>query len=336
MLGEEERGVSLTWGELSYAPPTAPAVCGCCAGTKEPKRVLDGVSGHAAGGSLFAVLGPSGSGKTSLLDMLAGRKSSGARGHVLFDGDALSAGQWRQTVAYCMQDDALLPLLTVRETLLFALALQGGAGGRAASIPGRTTTGTLTAPMLAGSTAEGAEDANHDSAAGRVDRVLDVLHLTKQQHQRVGDPLTRGISGGERRRLAIGVELVGNPRVLLVDEGTSGLDATHALRVIRSLKRLAHRGTTVIVTVHQPRANIFRLFDGLLLLHKGKPVYCGAASAAMQYFARLGCACPQYENPVSEASLCACTTQSPRRCVHLQPSRNNAQLVCSRGSAWMC
>ena len=96
------------------------------------------------------------------------------------------------------------------------------------------------------------------------------------------------------------IELVGDPRVLLVDEGTSGLDASHALRVMRSLKRLAHGGTTVVVTVHQPRANIFRLFDSLLLLHKGKPVYCGAATAAIQYFGRLGCACPQYENPVSE------------------------------------
>ena len=269
MLGDE--AVGLTWDSLCYTPPPTPCSSPCCSEAAEPKKVLDGVSGHAAGGSLFAVLGPSGSGKTSLLDMLAGRKSSGAQGRVLFNGQALSAGQWKRTVAYCMQDDALLPLLTVRETLLLALALQGGAK------PPRPSRGTgtdsLSEPLASTETSD-------ESPGARVDRVLDVLHLTKQQDQRVGDPLTRGISGGERRRLAIGVELVGKPRILLVDEGTSGLDATHALRVIRSLKRLAQRGTTVVVTVHQPRANIFRLFDDLLLLHRGKPVYCGAASVS--------------------------------------------------------
>ncbi len=267
--------------------------------------MLHGVSGHVPGGSLFAILGPSGAGKTSLLDVLAGRKGIGASGRVLFNGQTLSAGQWRQTVAYCMQDDALLPLLTVRETLLYALALQGGAKNHSRATTATATTkhdsmaDTLTTPVLAAGSDEKIAPTD-GSADACVDRVLDVLHLTKQQHQRVGNPLTRGISGGERRRLAIGVELVGNPRVLLVDEGTSGLDASHALRVVRSLKRLARSGTTVVVTVHQPRANIFRLFDGVLLLHKGKPVYCGAASMAIQYFGRLGCACPRYENPVSK------------------------------------
>lgn len=314
MSGEVERAaVSISWSQLSYIPP-APTTCRRAA-AKAPTRVLDGVSGHVAPGSLFAVLGPSGSGKTSLLDVLAGRKGSGASGRVLFNGQALSAGRWRQTVAYCMQDDALLPLLTVRETLLYALALQGGAQNHSrdafTTTNKNSTTAALTTPVLAASSDENTTPT--DSSAGTcVERVMDVLHLTKLQHQRVGNPLTRGISGGERRRLAIGVELVGNPRVLLVDEGTSGLDASHALRVVRSLKRLARSGTTVVVTIHQPRANIFRLFDGVLLLHKGKPVYCGAAATAIQYFGRLGCACPQYENPVSElvARLAAGTCPS--------------------------
>ena len=303
-VGEVERAVSISWRDLRYIVPSpAPTTCklsNCCAAEREPKRVLDGVSGHVPGGSLFAVLGPSGSGKTSLLDVLAGRKIGTASGHVLFNGRTVSSGQWRQTVAYCMQDDALLPSLTVRETLQYALALQGGVMNRAGDVVkrGEATTDGLTVPVLASgpTNRSGPVDESSDTC---VDRVLDVLHLTKQQHQRVGDPLARGISGGERRRLAIGVELVGDPRVLLVDEGTSGLDASHALRVMRSLKRLAHGGTTVVVTVHQPRANIFRLFDRLLLLHKGRPVYCGAATEAIQYFGRLGCACPQYENPVS-------------------------------------
>ena len=175
--------VSISWGDLSYVLPAASTPCPCRDKlSKEPQRVLDGVSGHVAGGSLFAVLGPSGSGKTSLLDVLAGRKGSGASGRVVFNGQALSAADWRQTVAYCMQDDALLPLLTVRETLLYALALQGGAKSRSSSGSGGgdARADGLTAPVLAAGSAEQTAS-TEGSADACVDRVLDVLHLTKQQ-----------------------------------------------------------------------------------------------------------------------------------------------------------
>ena len=298
LQGDDPDGVTLSFTDLSFTP--APQRGACC---RRPSAaagpILVGVSATVPPGSLFAVMGPSGSGKTSLLDLLAGRKSAadGARvgGSVRFNGAAVSQRSWRRLVAYCMQDDALLPLLTVRETLAYALALQGGPPPRARL--GRGSKGgraTLTEPILLqreGSAGEG------DDAARRVDAVLDVLHLSGVQHQRVGDPLKRGISGGERRRLAIGVELVSQPRVLLVDEGTSGLDATHALRVMRALKRLCVLGHTVVCTVHQPRANIFRLFDGLLLLHRGAPAYCGPAQEAIQWLQAAGHACPQFENP---------------------------------------
>jgi ABC-type multidrug transport system ATPase subunit len=169
---------------------------------------------------------------------------------------------------------ALSEHLTVRETLHYALLL------KLSSNPRRKKS------QLSGENAR------------VVDRVIKLLRLTKVADTRIGSPLKRGISGGERRRLAIGTELVTQPTVLLVDEGTSGLDANSANHVMRILKQLAiTTGVAVVITVHQPRANIFRMFDNLLVLHKGHQVYYGQAMKSLEYFASLGCPCPNFENP---------------------------------------
>ena len=124
------------------------------------------------------------------------------------------------------------------------------------------------------------------------------MNLRKVANSRVGTPLSRGISGGERRRLNIGAELVTSPSLLFLDEPTSGLDARNALNVMRSILRLCRvTGRTVVCTIHQPRSNVFAMFDRLLLLDRGHTVYFGPAKDAVAYFGRLGFVCPQFANP---------------------------------------
>eukprot|EP00871_Galdieria_phlegrea_P004491 jgi/Galph1/5042/GphlegSOOS_G56.1 len=107
----------------------------------------------------------------------------------------------------------------------------------------------------------------------------------------------RGISGGERKRVSIGIELVTDPSLLFLDEPTSGLDAFNAQNVVQTLIRLAKNGRAVVMTVHQPRSDIFNLFDMLLLLSQGQVIYFGAAKDAISYFSRLGYQCPEHYNP---------------------------------------
>ncbi|KAG9326738.1 hypothetical protein KVV02_008628 [Mortierella alpina] len=109
---------------------------------------------------------------------------------------------------------------------------------------------------------------------------------------KVGGAVIRGISGGEKRRVTIGIELLSSPSVLLLDEPTSGLSSTDALNVANAIKELSRKGRTVILTVHQPRSDIYELFDDLLLLSQGKVVYFGRAHSAASYFESLGHECP--------------------------------------------
>lgn len=167
-----------------------------------------------------------------------------------------------------MQDDTLIGNLTVRETLRYAFKLR---------VPER----------------------NAEKREKRIETMIDDLNLRKVADSRVGTPLKRGISGGERRRLAIGIEIVTSPKLIFLDEPTTGLDSHNALRVMLSLKRLCEKHqVTMVCTVHQPRSNIFQLFDNLLLLLDGRTVYFGEAHKSIEYFDR-NCAltCPTYMNP---------------------------------------
>ncbi|OIT21406.1 abc transporter g family member 14 [Nicotiana attenuata] len=101
-------------------------------------------------------------------------------------------------------------------------------------------------------------------------------------------PLFRGISGGEKKRVSIGQEMLINPSLLLLDEPTSGLDSTTALRILTTVKRLANGGRTVITTIHQPSSRLYHMFDKVVLLSEGCPIYYGPASTALEYFSSVG------------------------------------------------
>uniref|UniRef100_A0A8C9TGX1 ATP binding cassette subfamily G member 2 (JR blood group) n=1 Tax=Scleropages formosus TaxID=113540 RepID=A0A8C9TGX1_SCLFO len=228
--------------------------------------MLRRIAGIMAPG-LNAILGPTGGGKSSFLDVLAARKDpSGLSGEVLING-APQPPNFKCLSGYVVQDDVVMGTLTVRENLRFSAALR-----------------------LPSSVSQKEKDA-------RVSNFIKELGLTKVADSKVGTQMIRGISGGERKRTAIGMELIMEPSVLFLDEPTTGLDASTAHSVLLLLKRMASQGRTIILSIHQPRYSIYRLFDTLTLLVSGKQVYHGPAQSALDYFANIGYACEAHNNP---------------------------------------
>lgn len=230
------------------------------------KEILVDLSGIMRPG-LNAILGPTGSGKSSFLDVLAARKDpTGLSGEVLIDG-APQPPNFKCLSGYVVQDDVVMGTLTVRENLRFSAALR-----------------------LPSSVSQREKEM-------RVNSLIKELGLSKVADSKVGTQLIRGISGGERKRTNIGMELIIDPSVLFLDEPTTGLDASTANSVLQLLKRMANHGRTIIMSIHQPRYSIYRLFDSLTLLVSGKQVYHGPAQNALDYFANIGYACEAHNNP---------------------------------------
>uniref|UniRef100_A0A8C6NWA0 Broad substrate specificity ATP-binding cassette transporter ABCG2 n=1 Tax=Nothobranchius furzeri TaxID=105023 RepID=A0A8C6NWA0_NOTFU len=216
---------------------------------------------------LNAVLGPTGSGKSSFLDILAARKDpAGLSGKVLIDG-APQPPNFKCLSGYVVQDDVVMGTLTVRQNLSFSAALR-----LPSSVPQK-------------------------EKEARVNHLLKELGLTKVADSKVGTQMSRGVSGGERKRTNIGMELIIDPAVLFLDEPTTGLDASTANSVLLLLKRMASDGRTIIMSIHQPRYSIYRLFDSLTLLVGGRMVYHGPAPNALDYFTNIGYPCEPHNNP---------------------------------------
>ncbi|KAF5938430.1 hypothetical protein HYC85_022689 [Camellia sinensis] len=231
----------------------------CCGGISSSveKTILNGVTGMVFPGEILAMLGPSGSGKTTLLTALGGRLTGKLSGKITYNGQPFSGSIKRRT-GFVAQYDVLYPHLTVTETLLFTALLR---------LPS-----TLT----------------RDEKVQHVERVISELGLTQCQNSMIGGPLFRGISGGEKKRVSIGQEMLINPSLLLLDEPTSGLDSTTAQRILTTIKRLASEGRTVITTIHQPSSRLYHMFDKVVLLSEGYPIYYGLASTALEYFSSIG------------------------------------------------
>ena len=227
------RRVRVDLVDLRYAPIVRDAK-----GNRAPKRVIHGCTTSFLPGTVSALMGPSGSGKTSLLTVIAGFvDQSHVSGNLLVNGERTQVG--KRLVGIVFQDDMMLPALTAFETVKFAADLR---------MPRRCS------------------DAERTEAC---DAILNELGLAHVRDQLVGGAARRGVSGGERKRLAVGVELVTRPALLLMDEPTSGLDAAAALSLMRTLRTLASRGQTVVAAIHQPRTTVFDSFDHLVLMSKG-------------------------------------------------------------------
>ncbi|KAG0706465.1 hypothetical protein DFH29DRAFT_151920 [Suillus ampliporus] len=274
--GGQSGGISVRWSDISYIVPlpknslssliSKPTIRG-------GKTVLDSVTGGIEPGQLMAILGPSGAGKTTLVELIAGKTKSGKyTGSITFPP---CAPGHRPRVAFVPQSDILPSMLTVREALTFAASLR---------LP---------------------ESLPAASKVALVSTVISKLGLDGVAETRIGatDGTGRGISGGEARRVSIGLELVGCPDVLVCDEPTSGLDSVSAWRVVNVLKELArgggvaidhqgshgHRkGVAVICSVHQPSSRLYHTFDSVLLLSNGRALYSGPGGLApAQYFMRM-------------------------------------------------
>uniref|UniRef100_A0A8C7XXX9 ATP-binding cassette sub-family G member 8 n=1 Tax=Oryzias sinensis TaxID=183150 RepID=A0A8C7XXX9_9TELE len=237
--------------------------------TGNKQMAINNLTLRVGSGQMLAVIGSSGCGKTSLLDIITCRGEGGTMtsGEVLINGKPNTPQLVKKSIAHVRQDDRLLPHLTVRETLSFVAKLR---------LPTHFTQG------------------QRDQ---RVDDVIAELRLRQCAHTRVGNDYVRGVSGGERRRVSIAVQLLWNPGILILDEPTSGLDSFTAHNLVITLSRLARGNRLVLLSVHQPRSDIFQLFDLVVLLSSGSAVYFGAAQDMVSYFTSLGHPCPRYCNP---------------------------------------
>ncbi|KAF9164759.1 hypothetical protein DFQ26_001068 [Actinomortierella ambigua] len=229
------------------------------------KDVLRNVNGIVKPGQVMAIMGASGAGKTSLLDILARRHKSGiVTGHMYVNGRTVSNHQYKRVVGYVDQEDTLMSTLTVYETILYSALLR---------LP---------------------RDMSFAAKRFRVMETMSELGILSIKDVKIGASGQRSISGGEKRRVSIACELVTSPSILFLDEPTSGLDSYNAYNVIECLVTLARNyNRTVICTIHQPRSNIFALFDQLVLLAKGHLVYSGETRLLSHHLRSMGHPCPE-------------------------------------------
>ncbi|KAF4373711.1 hypothetical protein G4B88_030054 [Cannabis sativa] len=268
---EDHQGVFLTWQDLWVTVSS---------GKNSNRPILRGLTGYAKPGELLAIMGPSGCGKSTLLDALAGRLNANTRqsGDILINGNKQTLAYG--TSAYVTQEDTLLTTLTVREAVHYSAQLQ------------------LPDSM---SSAEKKE---------RAEMTIREMGLTDAVNTRIGGSGlgtgSKGLSGGQKRRVSICIEILTRPKLLFLDEPTSGLDSAASYYVMSSIASLdiqSRRGggaggrRTVVASIHQPSSEVFQLFNTLCLLSAGKIVYFGPASAANEFFTMSGFPCPSLQNP---------------------------------------
>lgn len=229
------------------------------------RPILQNVTGTIDRGSLTAVMGGSGAGKSTFVNVLMG-KTTNTGGIVMVNDTPNKMKRFRKQVGFVPQDDIVLSELTVYENILHSARVR---------LP-RTW-----------------EDKD---IRAHVDSVIDCLELSHVRNSRVGTVGKPLISGGQRKRVSIGMELAAAPMAIFLDEPTSGLDATAASSIMRTLKAIARIGITVISIIHQPRMEIFEMLDQLILLANGQIIYEGPEDYVQQYFENCGFTFPPHAN----------------------------------------
>ena len=234
-----------------------------------PTYLIQNQSGNVRSGECLAILGSSGAGKTTLLNFLSRRietKSLVSSGAITLNSNELSNDDFAKLSAYVMQDDILEAVMTPSEILLFTAKLKLGL--------------------------------SDEECESKVSQLISDLHLDKCSNTRIGNNLKRGVSGGERKRTSIAVELISDPKIVFLDEPTTGLDSFNAYELIKLLHTLAiEQHKVIIFTIHQPCSEIFNLLDKLLILALGKTVFFGKKEDAFDCFSKMNHPIPQRYNP---------------------------------------
>jgi ABC-type multidrug transport system ATPase subunit len=249
------------------------------------KKILQDCWGDVPNGRLMAIMGPSGSGKSSLLNVLAGRSTSIAsadievRGRVEVGGFEVDPVKFRKNIAYVMQEDALMATATPREALMFSALLR---------LPDETTKETITK---------------------LVNSLLEELGITECADTMIGNILIKGISGGQKKRTSVGVEMITEPSLLFLDEPTSGLDSFAAFNLVKLLKTVATDGAAVLCTIHQPSSEVFHIFDQVIFLKEGRILYNGPVHDIVAHLGKFDYQCPEQYNP-SDYVMMLCQTES--------------------------
>lgn len=231
-------------------------------GFRGKKKVLHEICGKFPPSKLIAIMGPSGAGKSTLLDLISGYRTGGIKGKVIVNNNLRVLEEFRRISCYIQQDDRIQPLLTVEENMNIAADLMLGP-----NVP-------------------------RERKNDMIKEIITILGLKETLN-------TRGarLSGGQKKRLSIALELINNPLVMFLDEPTTGLDSSSCKQCISLLRMLAHQGRTIICTIHQPSASLFQMFDQVYILAQGKCLYQGATDNLLRYLKSQKLPCPKYHNP---------------------------------------
>lgn len=232
------------------------------------KAILKGIKATFSQGTMTAIVGPSGCGKTTLLNFLSGRQNTSQMFRTYCDfflnGQRIKdISDFKNIVGYVVQEDILETRSTPREIFDNYTKLRG-----------------------------------LDHPERKITEVLDAMNMKRCADTIVGDAFTRGLSGGEKKRTSIGIELISSPYLLLLDEPTTGLDSTTALDIIMTLSELKKTGITVICTVHQPSEEIMALFDKVLMLVDGHLVYNDSPYKIEEHLKSIGFQRPPVETAI--------------------------------------
>ncbi|PON86891.1 ABC transporter-like [Trema orientale] len=261
-------GPYLVWEDITAVAPNL------MRNNNKARKLLNNLSGYAQPNRIMALMGPSGSGKSTLLDAFAGRLSPNIKmtGNVLVKGKKGSGNCGG--ISYLTQEDVFLGTLTVRETITYSAHL------RVSNKLSKEEINVL------------------------VEKTIAQMGLEHCADNKIGNWHLRGISGGEKKRLSISLEILTQPHIMLLDEPTTGLDSASAFFVVWALRNIAHDGRIVVCSIHQPSGYLFDLFDDLFLLSGGEAVYFGEAKLAVKFFADAGFPCPTRANPTDHFLRC--------------------------------
>ncbi|XP_075057074.1 ATP-binding cassette sub-family G member 5 [Mixophyes fleayi] len=235
---------------------------------KWTRPILRDVSFYMESGQIMAILGNSGSGKTTLLDAISGRIGSKGTllGEVYVNGSQIKKERFQDCFSYVLQHDSLLVHLTVRETLTYTAMLS-------------------------------LQKHSNEAIRRKVDSVMAELSLTHVADTVIGGRVFNGISSGERRRVSIAAQLIQDPKIILLDEPTTGLDSMTASHIVLLLSELARKDRIVIISIHQPRSELFKIFDKIAIMSCGELIFCGNPEEMISFFDGCGYECPQHSNP---------------------------------------